>query len=89
MSKPELLMLDEPTSGMGIEESKAVMNIIRRGRDMGVTVVVVSHDMSLITEISDWITVLILEIRLVKAALSKFSKIREYWRHTLKRRIVS
>jgi ABC-type branched-subunit amino acid transport system ATPase component len=58
MSKPELLMLDEPTSGMGIEESKAVMNIIRRVRDMGVTVVVVSHDMSLITEISDWITVL-------------------------------
>lgn len=58
ISKPELLMLDEPTSGMGIEESKAVMDIIRRIRDMGTTVIVVSHDMNLIPEISDWITVL-------------------------------
>ena len=31
---------------------------------MGIAVIVVSHDMNLITEISDWITVLILEIKL-------------------------
>ena len=58
ISKPTLLMLDEPTSGMGIEESKEVVNIIRQIRDMGITVIVVSHDVTLITEISDWVTVL-------------------------------
>jgi len=58
ISKPKLLMLDEPTSGMGIEESKKVVDIIRQIRDMGITVIVVSHDVTLITEISDWVTVL-------------------------------
>ncbi|HNR65426.1 MAG TPA: ABC transporter ATP-binding protein [Atribacterota bacterium] len=58
ISSPDLLMLDEPTSGMGIDESKAVMDIIRRIRNMGITVIVVSHDMNLIPEISDRITVL-------------------------------
>lgn len=58
ISKPKLLMLDEPTSGMGIEESKKVVNIIRQIRDMGITVIVVSHDVTVITEISDWVTVL-------------------------------
>ena len=58
IAKPKLLLLDEPTSGMGVEESKKVVNIIRQIRDMGITVIVVSHDVSVITEISDWITVL-------------------------------
>ena len=43
---------------MGIEESKKVVDIIRQIRDMGITVIVVSHDVTLITEISDWVTVL-------------------------------
>jgi ABC-type branched-subunit amino acid transport system ATPase component len=58
ISKPKLLMLDEPTSGMGIEESRRVENIIRQIRNMGITVIVVSHDVKLVTELSDWVTVL-------------------------------
>jgi len=58
ISKPKLLMLDEPTAGMGREESKEVINIIKQISAMGVTVIVVSHDVTLITEIADWITVL-------------------------------
>lgn len=58
ISKPELLMLDEPTAGMGIKESKKVGSIIKQVNKMGVTIIVVSHDVAFITEISDWITVL-------------------------------
>jgi ABC-type branched-subunit amino acid transport system ATPase component len=54
--KPKLLLLDEPTSGMGIEESKNVQKIIQQIRDQGTTLVVVSHDVNLIVNMSDWVT---------------------------------
>jgi ABC-type branched-subunit amino acid transport system ATPase component len=58
VAKPRLLLLDEPTSGMGIEETKKVEKIIRQIHDMGITVVVVSHDVKLVVDLSDWVTVL-------------------------------
>ena len=58
-SKPKLLLLDEPTGGMGVEESLKVENIIRYIRnELGITIVVVAHDVRLVTKISDTITVL-------------------------------
>jgi branched-chain amino acid transport system ATP-binding protein len=57
--KPKLLLLDEPTGGMGIEESQKLEKIIKYIRDeLGITVVVVAHDVRLVTKISDTITVL-------------------------------
>ena len=57
--KPRLLLLDEPTGGMGVEESQKVENIIKYIRDdLGITIVVVAHDVRLVTKISDIITVL-------------------------------
>jgi len=58
VAKPRLLLLDEPNSGMGIEETKKVEKIIRQIHDMGITVVVVSHDVKLVVDLSDWVTVL-------------------------------
>ena len=44
---------------MGVEESQKVENIIRYIRDeLGITIVVVAHDVRLVTKISDTITVL-------------------------------
>lgn len=58
-TEPKILLLDEPTSGMGPEETKRVERIIRQIRDdMGITVFMVSHDVSIIMNISDRITVL-------------------------------
>jgi len=54
---PKLLLLDEPTGGMGAEESQRVAEMIRKVRDeLGVTVIVVGHDMNLVLGISDRIT---------------------------------
>ena len=43
---------------MGAREMEKVEEIIRRIRDMGVTVVVVSHDVKMLMNLSDWVTVL-------------------------------
>jgi branched-chain amino acid transport system ATP-binding protein len=43
---------------MGIAETEEMKGIIRQVRDKGVTVVLVSHDVSLVVEVCDWITVI-------------------------------
>jgi branched-chain amino acid transport system ATP-binding protein len=58
VGEPKLLLLDEPASGMGIREIDKVEEIIRAIRDGGVTVVVVSHDVRMLMNLSDLVTVL-------------------------------
>ena len=55
---PKLLLLDEPASGMGAKEIEKVEEIIRNILEMGVTVVVVSHDVKMLMNLSDRVTVL-------------------------------
>ena len=56
--KPKILLLDEPASGMGPVETEQVGEIIRKIRDMGITPVVVSHDMKMLMNIAEYVTVL-------------------------------
>ncbi len=58
VSDPKLLLLDEPASGMGRKEMESVEQIIRAIRGGGVTVVVVSHDVKMLMNLSDRVTVL-------------------------------
>lgn len=55
---PELVILDEPTAGMGFEESRMVGKIIKQIRNTGITIILISHDMKLVMENADWVTVL-------------------------------
>ena len=58
-SGPRLVLLDEPAAGMHNRETAQLGVIIRRIRDeLGVGVVLVEHDMELVMDISDRITVL-------------------------------
>jgi branched-chain amino acid transport system ATP-binding protein len=57
-TQPRLLLLDEPASGMGVREIEKVEQIITGIRAMGVTVVVVSHDVKLLMNLSERVTVL-------------------------------
>ena len=57
-AQPQLILLDEPTSGMGAEETERVRELVRDVREQGVTVVVVSHDVRVIASLAEWITVL-------------------------------
>jgi len=55
---PEILLLDEPTSGMNPEESYRAMTLIEKMRETGVTILLVEHDMNVVMGISDRIVVL-------------------------------
>ena len=50
---PRLLLLDEPTAGMGAEETTEVEKIIREVRRSGITIILVSHDVKLVRRLSD------------------------------------
>jgi branched-chain amino acid transport system ATP-binding protein len=55
---PKILLLDEPAAGMNPSEKQDLVALIRRIRDSGVTVFLIEHDMGLVMEISERITVL-------------------------------
>ena len=48
MSKPPILIADEPTGNLDPDLSLEVMNIFRRFNEVGVTVLVASHDLYLL-----------------------------------------
>src|SRR5690606_34342263 len=57
--EPKLILLDEPTAGMNPQETHEATGLIRRLRDdLGVTVVLIEHDMRLVMSISERISVL-------------------------------
>jgi branched-chain amino acid transport system ATP-binding protein len=57
-SDPKLLLLDEPAAGMNPKEKTDLIELIRRIRDRGVTVFLIEHDMRLVNQISERVTVL-------------------------------
>lgn len=57
-TEPRLLFLDEPAAGMNPQETEHLMAVIRKIRDLGITVVLIEHDMKLVMSICDSITVL-------------------------------
>ncbi len=57
-SQPQFIMLDEPAAGMNPSEKVALMDIIRRIRDLGITVLLIEHDMKLVMNVCDKISVL-------------------------------
>jgi branched-chain amino acid transport system ATP-binding protein len=58
-SDPKLLLLDEPTAGMNPQESESLTNFMRKLRDeRGLAVLLIEHDMKVIMNVSEHITVL-------------------------------
>ncbi len=58
-SDPKLLLLDEPTAGMNPQEKAALTQLVKRVRDeIGVTVLLIEHDMKVVMGVSERVTVL-------------------------------
>jgi branched-chain amino acid transport system ATP-binding protein len=55
---PELLLLDEPAAGTNPSEKDDLVNLIRKVRNEGVTVLLIEHDMRLVMSLADRIVVL-------------------------------
>ncbi len=57
-TNPQILLLDEPAAGMNPIETVALMDLILKLRDTGLTIFLVEHDMRLVMGISEVVTVL-------------------------------
>jgi len=58
-SRPKLLLLDEPTAGMNPNETRQMTDLIARlRRELGLTILLIEHDMKVVMGVSERITVL-------------------------------
>jgi D-xylose transport system ATP-binding protein len=58
VSEPALILLDEPTAALGVEQKAEVYNLINRLRDRGCAVLLISHDLRDVRHLADRVAVL-------------------------------
>lgn len=58
LRKAQLVLLDEPTAALGVVQTRQVLNLIRRLREQGLAVVVISHNLADVFEVVDRVIVL-------------------------------
>lgn len=57
-TEPEVILLDEPAAGLNEVETENLGNLMHQVRDLGITVILVEHDMNLVMKVSDTVLVL-------------------------------
>jgi branched-chain amino acid transport system ATP-binding protein len=57
-ARPSLLLLDEPVTGMNLDESERVMTLVKTIRDRGTTILLVEHNMKAVMGTCERIVVL-------------------------------
>ncbi len=57
-TEPTLLILDEPAAGLNDKETLALLETIYRIRERGVTILLIEHDMDLVMEVTEYLTVI-------------------------------
>lgn len=57
-SEPKLMLMDEPFAGMNPEETRHMMELTRRVRESGISIVLVEHDMKAVMGLCGYLTVL-------------------------------
>ena len=73
-TEPKLLLLDEPAAGMNPSETADLMELIRRIRDRGITVLLIEHHMSLVMGISDRVAVLDYGVKIAEGTPAEVSR---------------
>jgi len=56
--EPTLLILDEPAAGLNDKETLELLETIFKIRDKGITVLLIEHDMDMVMEVTDYLTVI-------------------------------
>ena len=74
MWNSKLVMLDEPTAALGVNQTKMVLDLVRRLRDQGLAVMVISHNLNDVFEVADRIAVLHLGRMVVQGNASDFDR---------------
>jgi D-xylose transport system ATP-binding protein len=58
LGEPKVVLLDEPTAALGILQTRQIIDVIKRLRDRGLGVVVISHNLADVFQVADRIAVL-------------------------------
>lgn len=58
LRQARVVMLDEPTAALGVAQTRQVLNLIRRLRDQGLAVIVISHNLADVFDVVDTVVVL-------------------------------
>jgi ABC-type sugar transport system ATPase subunit len=74
MWNSKLVMLDEPTAALGVAQTAMVLELIRRLKDHGLAVMVISHNLNDIFEVADRIAVLRLGRMVAEDRISAFDR---------------
>lgn len=74
-SKPKLLLLDEPTAGMNTQETTEMMHFIQNLRDtLGITILLIEHDMKVVMSISEKISVMDFGVKIAEGLPSEIQR---------------
>ena len=76
--EPKLLLVDEPVSGMNLEETEDIARyILDINEEMKITVVLIDHDMGLVMDLSDRVTVLNFGVKIAEGAPEEIARNKE------------
>lgn len=75
--EPAIILMDEPAAGLNSHETVELAHLIRRIRDLGITVALVEHDMDLVMDICDRIVVLDLGRKLAEGTPAEIQENRD------------
>ena len=73
-TQPKLLLLDEPAAGMNPSETVGLMDLIKKIRDRGMTVLLIEHHMNLVMGISDRVAVLDYGVKIAEGSPGDVSR---------------
>jgi ABC-type sugar transport system ATPase subunit len=74
MWNSKLVMLDEPTAALGVVQTRMVLDLVRRLRDRGLAVMMISHNLNDVFEVADRIAVMYLGRLVVQDRASAFDR---------------
>jgi len=74
MWNSKLVIMDEPTAALGVVQTKMVLDLIRRLRDRGLAVMVISHNLNDVFEVADRIAVMYLGRLVVQGDAATFDR---------------
>jgi D-xylose transport system ATP-binding protein len=74
MWNSKVVLLDEPTAALGVVQTRMVLDLVRRLRDRGLAVMVISHNLNDVFEVADRIAILHLGRMVAEGPTSNFDR---------------
>ncbi|MHB1004836.1 MAG: ABC transporter ATP-binding protein [Chloroflexota bacterium] len=72
--EPVLLLLDEPGAGLNAIEKNALADLLLRIKSMGITVLLVEHDMELVMKVAEWVAVLDYGVKIAEGTAAEVQR---------------